>query len=304
MIKVSVVVAVYNHEKYIEQALYSIMAQKTNFDFEVLIGEDCSTDNTRTILKNIEKKCPSNFQFFYRDENYGSEKNFNDLYERMQGEYFIVLEGDDYWTYEYKLQKQFDFLEKHKDYIACSHNVQVVNDKSEVVQMDYQECKDSEYTIEHFRCGLLPGQTASLFIRNYYKNNLIDYSLQKIPFLAGDMRKAFMLVLQGKIYCIQEKWSCYRFVQNSGSSFSATHKKNIKNLENALNFYFEMIKFAKKLHNSQGILAAEELYFLTLASKIKIEKEKDDLKIFIKRFFCCKNKRYIVKYILKKGDIK
>ena len=210
MAKVSIVVAVYNHEKYVEQAIRSILAQKTSFDYEVLIGEDCSTDQSRAVLQELEKECPGNFYFFYREYNYGPQNNFMDLYKRMSGDYFIVLEGDDYWCYEYKLQEQFDFLENNLEYIACAHNTNIVDENSCIINKEYNECKDIEYTIDHFRKGLLPGQTTTLMIRNYYKRPLIDYSLESISFVAGDKRKAFQLVLQGKIYCIQSKWSCYR----------------------------------------------------------------------------------------------
>ena len=109
----SVYVATYNHEKYIERALDSILMQKIDYNMEILVGEDCSTDSTREILKEYEKKHPdSRMQIFYREKNmYGSEcNNSQDLKLRCRGKYMIALEGDDFWTDENKLQRQVEFL--------------------------------------------------------------------------------------------------------------------------------------------------------------------------------------------------
>ena len=91
---VTVVVPVYNHERYIEQAIMSIYNQKTDYKYKVLIGEDKSTDNSREILKKLQKKLPENFIFLYREQNMGIQ-NFYDMYERITTKYYIMLEGSD-----------------------------------------------------------------------------------------------------------------------------------------------------------------------------------------------------------------
>ena len=125
---VSVIVPVYNHEKYIAQTLDSILMQKTKYRYEVWIGEDASTDDTRAVLMEYEKKCPPDFHFLYREKNmHNSEcRNDLDLRLRCKGKYLICLEGDDFWTDENKIEKQIDFLESHPEYIAVSHNCVVV----------------------------------------------------------------------------------------------------------------------------------------------------------------------------------
>lgn len=221
MIDVSIVVAVYNHEKYIKQALDSILMQKTNFNYEVLIGEDCSTDHTREVLRSIEKDLPDNFHIFYRKKNYGPINNFKDLYSRTKGRYFIVLEGDDYWTYQYKLQKEYDYLETHPDYLCVAHNTLVVNDNNQAIPIDYPECKESEYTFNQFMEGLLPGQTTTKLIRNYYRYDIVKNHELDVGNYPGDRRESFLLCVNGKVHCIQQKWSAYRFVVSKGSSYSA-----------------------------------------------------------------------------------
>lgn len=139
--------------------------QKVNFNMEVLIGEDCSTDHTREILKQIEPNLPKYFHIIYRDKNIDKgQYNFDDLHARMKGRYYITLEGDDYWLYENKLQEQFDFLESHKEYLAVAHNVIVVNGENERINKRYPECKKNDYDFNEFMKGILPGQNASISI--------------------------------------------------------------------------------------------------------------------------------------------
>lgn len=193
-VDISIIVAVYNHEKYIEKAIQSILMQKGDYSYEVLIGEDCSTDNTRKVLKKMEPSLPAQFHIFYREKNMGAmgENNFNDLYSRSRGKYYIVLEGDDYWTYEYKLQKQFEFLESHPDYLAVAHNTEVVDENNMPLGWDYPECKHTEYTIYDFRKDLLPGQTTTILMRNYFANDLFDWHLEPSNF-PGDRKKPLYL---------------------------------------------------------------------------------------------------------------
>ena len=220
---ISIIIAVYNHACYIRKAIDSVLMQKTKYSYEVLIGEDCSTDSSREVLKSIEHELPSNFYIFYREHNYGAKRNFEDLYMRMNGKYYIVLEGDDYWTYEYKLQEECDFLEKHPEYLAVAHNTMVVGIDNQPIPFSYPECHKNEYDISDFVKGKLPGQTTTILSRNYYKFRNIDYALDVQGAMPGDRVRAFLLAANGKVYCIQQKWSAYRFVPYTGNSFSATN---------------------------------------------------------------------------------
>lgn len=122
MIKVSVCITTFNVAPYIEKCLESVLKQKTDFNFEILIGDDYSTDNTRTILKNYEKKYPDKIKVVYHNENKGV--NFNDytLITKTQGQYIAWCDGDDCWIDEYKLAKQVEFLDNHKKFSAVFTN--------------------------------------------------------------------------------------------------------------------------------------------------------------------------------------
>jgi len=123
--KVSIICITYNQEKFIQQAMESFIMQKTNFSFEVIIGEDCSTDNTANIIRDFEKKYPTIIRTIYRDKNIGLVDNLIDVLKHAKGEYIALCEGDDFFIDENKIQLQADFLDKHKDYAICFHPVKV-----------------------------------------------------------------------------------------------------------------------------------------------------------------------------------
>ncbi|MHC5860777.1 glycosyltransferase [Nostoc sp.] len=123
--KVSVLMITYNHESYIAQAIESVLMQQVNFEYEIVIGEDCSTDNTRQIIIDYQKNYPELIRLLLPDTNLGMHKNFINTLQACQGQYIAMLEGDDYWTSSEKLQKQVDFLDKNLDFAICFHNVLV-----------------------------------------------------------------------------------------------------------------------------------------------------------------------------------
>ncbi len=120
-VKVSVLMLTYNHEKYIADAIESVVKQKTDFPFELVIGEDFSTDNTANICREYQKKYPDIIKLNANDKNLGLQKNFIQNYNLCSGEYMAICEGDDFWINKHKLQIQADFLDQHKKYSACFH---------------------------------------------------------------------------------------------------------------------------------------------------------------------------------------
>jgi len=115
-ITVSVHMITYNHENFIAQAIESIVMQKTKFIFDLIISDDCSTDNTSQIIKKYKRKYPEIIKPIFRNHNVGSINNFIDTFNYCTGKYIALCEGDDYWIDPYKLQKQVDFLEANPEY--------------------------------------------------------------------------------------------------------------------------------------------------------------------------------------------
>jgi glycosyltransferase involved in cell wall biosynthesis len=121
---VSVCIITYNQEKYIPQAIDSVLAQKINFPIEILIGEDCSTDATRAIVLEYERKYPRVIRAILSQTNLGANKNLAGLLKEAKGRYIALLEGDDFWTSPQKLEKQVGFLEQHPECTVCFHRIE------------------------------------------------------------------------------------------------------------------------------------------------------------------------------------
>lgn len=131
--KVSVSIVTYNHERFIARAIDSVLAQEVNFDYEILIGEDHSSDRTREIVCDYAARYPGRIRLFLHDYpadyvRVNGRRNFVNNLLNVRGEYVALLEGDDWWTSPDKLQKQADFLDRHPECSVCFHNVDVVHE--------------------------------------------------------------------------------------------------------------------------------------------------------------------------------
>jgi glycosyltransferase involved in cell wall biosynthesis len=262
-VMLSIYVTTYNHERYIVRALDSILMQKTQYTYEVFVGEDCSTDGTRQVLKAWEQAHPGVFNIIYREQNMGGSGagNARDLKERCSGKYIICLEGDDFWTDPEKLEKQISFLESHPEYYAVSHRCVVVGEDSLPNGEKYPECKDSEYTLRHFASDILPGQLATVMYRNYMTDADMDRSLILHGAGPGDRNIVFSALCRGRIYCDSAVMSAYRHVTSGGSSFSANHRYRFETEELATRGRME---FARRLGNDEAQMYAEMLYLRNL----------------------------------------
>ncbi len=253
--KVSVVVATYNQEKYIGHTLESIVSQKVNFEYEVLVGDDCSTDGNAAIIKEYAEKYPDIIIPILREKNLGMGGNVADLTMRVTGEYVAFIEGDDYWIDENKLQKQVDFLDSHPDYVACFGLCQIV-DQNEKRQENMEQWsgfmkEGGDYTLEMFQNYVLPGQTATSMYRRVAYGQL----QQKIMNSGIDPRKlidrsqVLCMMAVGKMYNLGEYVSAYRYVldANSGSWSSQNDYYSKKNVLNYLQGMKDMESIAKAL---------------------------------------------------------
>ena len=114
--KASVVVITYNQEAFLAETLNSVLAQQCAFDFEIVVGEDCSTDGTRKICLDYQARYPEKIHLLLHDKNQGLVENYYQALELCRGEYIATVAGDDYWCDPLKLQKQVSFLDSHPDY--------------------------------------------------------------------------------------------------------------------------------------------------------------------------------------------
>lgn len=127
-IQVSVCIVTYNQQEYIVDCLDSLVSQETDFKFEIIVGEDCSTDNTRAVLRQYVDQYPDLIVPIFHQNNVGPSENARQVYEKARGKYIAHVDGDD-MALPGKLQKQFDILEANPQAMICSHNVEgILND--------------------------------------------------------------------------------------------------------------------------------------------------------------------------------
>ncbi len=220
-IKLSVIFITYNHEKYVEKALRSVCEQVTDFEFEVVVGEDCSTDSTREILRKVAAEYPNKVRLLFREKNFGRPTlNVYNTTMECKGEYLAYLEGDDYWSDVHKLQKQVEFLDKHKEYIACTHGCKLIDEAGKEI-LDKEILKvgnlyewNGKFTFEDYKhSGKWPGHYASVVSRNIYINGKFDYTiLHRAHDFVDDAIILLLLLIQGDIYRIDENMSVWRYV--------------------------------------------------------------------------------------------
>lgn len=234
--ELSVIFITYNHAPYVEKALRSVLNQKTDFPFEVVVGEDCSTDGTQEILRKIASEYPEKpaenptdrqVRLYLREENTGGRPTLN-VYEtamRCNGKYIAYLEGDDYWCDENKLQKQVDYLREHPEYIAVTHSNRMIDENDDAIT-DAQVLAigdlykwSGKFTFDDYcHSGKWPGHYASVVSKNVYKNDAMDYTiLYRASNFTDDALINLFLLLQGDIYRMDDVMSVWRYVRKAGA---------------------------------------------------------------------------------------
>ncbi len=133
---VSVCMITYGHEAFIKKAIEGILSQQTSFNFELIIADDCSPDNTELVVNKLlsEHSKADQVTYIRHKENLGMYENFLFALNACNSTYMALCEGDDYWTDPNKLQKQIDFLEANLDYEVCFTNIKVVDANDNLVK--------------------------------------------------------------------------------------------------------------------------------------------------------------------------
>lgn len=227
----------YNHEPYIKECIDGILLQKTTFPVQVLIHEDCSTDNTAEILKEYQSKYPKLIKVFYQPENIYNLSGKEILQKRVVfnswriGKYIALCEGDDFWIDQLKLQKQVNILEVNDDYGLVFSDVNFFFESegktvNKVFQTNFLPLFSSFE--EHL-------ENAGYFAPCTWL--IRQHILPKIDFHVTDMTFVIMLdiMLKSKIYFLQEVTAVYRSRQGSASK-----QKDINNRYKYLKGIFEI----------------------------------------------------------------
>lgn len=229
-IMVSISCITYNQEMYIRDALEGFIKQKTNFNYEVVVHDDASTDKTPEIIREYAKKYPDIIKPIFQEENQyskGVQISKTYVYPVLKGKYIAECEGDDYWIDENKLQKQVDFLESHPDYSACAHSSIILNCKDGTQKVDYEVKEDCTLELQDiFDWKEKRYQSASLMFRAEYMDRPKEFHMRNV----GDLPLGIYLGINGKIFFFKEPMSVYR-AQASGAWSVQYNGESIKKRE-------------------------------------------------------------------------
>ncbi|HEU0252482.1 MAG TPA: glycosyltransferase [Pyrinomonadaceae bacterium] len=213
--RVSILVTTYNQEHLITQAIDSILMQDVNFAYEIVIGEDASTDRTREIVIALGQQHPDKIRVLLRNEEVANRDraiglagkiNYLEALRACRGEYVAILDGDDYFTSPHKLQKQVDFLESHPDCAICFHNVIAIHENGapaeEMCAADQTEISDIE--------ELLWGNFIPACSIMYRREPLVQIPGWFLTARMGDWPLNIFKAQYGKIGYINEVMAAYR----------------------------------------------------------------------------------------------
>lgn len=221
--KVSVSIITYNQEDFIAQAIESVLMQKTNFDFEILIGDDGSSDGTCAIIEQYQAENPDRIRIFHHDRSSvlqltshptGKWNLMNNL-SHATGEYIALLDGDDYWTDPLKLQKQVDFLETHPTYGICFTHTYSVHCNKQGRETERRLVRPpggkATYTVEDLLMRHI-GSTCTAVFRNHLRGGFPEW-FGSSPF--GDWPLYVLSALQGPIGFLEVVTAAHRVYQQS-----------------------------------------------------------------------------------------
>jgi glycosyltransferase involved in cell wall biosynthesis len=269
---VSVEMITYNHAPFIRRAVEGVLSQKTDFPFELVIGEDCSTDGTREIVFDYQKRFPNIIRVVTSESNVGMHENSGRTWRVCRGQYAAFCEGDDYWHDPVKLQRQVDYLESHPDCILVHSNCDLfyVETARRVRNFlpsggDLNDEGAYEELLTRKRNIVTP---TAITRREAHEAALRDNPECSDPkYLLGDMQMWLELSRLGKVKYLPESLATHNMLEES-----ATHSRNPqKELQFALSardlFYHYAAKYDCKPETAKAAKASATLFALGKAWK-------------------------------------
>jgi glycosyltransferase involved in cell wall biosynthesis len=253
MMKISILMITYNHEKFIAQAIESVLIQQANFDYELVIGEDGSSDRTREIALDFQRRYPDKIRVLLTDQNLGMHRNFARTLEACRGQYIALLEGDDYWTSPDKLQKQAEVLDTHPECALCFHQVATLEHEDQQPIVRHKQHKLISNLEDIVRTNFIP--TGSVMFRREFLTTFPDW-FYTAPVVDWPL---FVAVAEhGEIRYLDEVMATYR-IHNGGVWSTQSQAKRTEVLIDtckAINLYLES-RYEKTVNLSLAELYTE-----------------------------------------------
>ncbi len=287
-ITLSVSIITYNHEKFIRKAIDSVLNQKVDCKFEIIIGDDCSSDGTPAILQEYQEKHPEIVQLILHPRRYkeipGRTNNLTNLYA-CRGKYIAMLDGDDYWISTDKLQRQIDFLENNPDFNLCFHNAinfsEEDNFKSYLQSEKYKILESrSVYDQQFIASGSSVMPASSIVFRNNLDSELPEWFRE---IFSADYALTLIVTSNGLAKYFKDIFSAYRINEHN---FSSKYKDTYGQFSNQwkqiliLEKQFKNLDFSKRkgliCYNYSAIFSEKKSYWkmlLYMFNAIRYDKE-------------------------------
>ena len=227
---VSVKMITYNHELYIAQAIEGVLTQETDFPIELVIGEDCSTDRTREIVLEYQRKHPEIIRVIISDKNVGMHKNGQRTQKVCRGKYVAFCEGDDYWHHPLKLQKQVDYLEAHPECGLVHSDItwHVVETGGRIPS--YYNYNKWLHNCDNVMKGMIGFEYGVITCSAVVKRSMIEEIYRTCPFefsekfLMGDKPLWIEIAYRSKVKCIDEPLATHNVLLESASKSKDCNK--------------------------------------------------------------------------------
>ncbi|MEY4703413.1 MAG: hypothetical protein RIR96_1310 [Bacteroidota bacterium] len=262
--KVSVLLLSFNQADLIAAAIEGVINQKTNFSFELLISDDCSSDHSRSIIEDYHKRFPHVIKPFFQQENLGPKNNDYFLFQKSQGEYLCYCEADDFWCNENKLQMQVEFLDGHPDYGLVHGDVNFLFSDSGKFIQSYNKTNNIEVKSGDIYNELLLGNHYIKTMTVCYRKKIMadhyftDDYIRNSNWMMIDLSQWLCIASCSKIHYLKEVLATYRLRSESMSRSKSSLKMHHFHLDIFdIRFHF-MQKYQK--HSEATLARVNEMY--------------------------------------------
>ncbi len=254
-VDVSVCMLTYFHEKYLREAIESVLAQKTHYTYEIVICDDCSKDKTPEIIKEYEDRYPGKIRGHINNENIGIPRNIYQARCMCKGRYIVALSGDDYWIDEEKIEKEASFLDAHREYFVVFNCVELrVDDEKYPFDIwPSKKRRGKKYSIKDYENGNTIA-SHGFMMRNFFlteEGRAYFHKAQEISDIVDDAVDMVLFLKRGPGYVIDEITDAHRVLK---------HEKG-KNNYNTRYSKLEKFRHHIELYNSLDNVFGEEIDF-------------------------------------------
>ena len=269
---VSIIIVTYNQEDYISQAIESVLCQKTEFDYQIIISDDCSKDKTSIICNNFKKNFPNKIILNRNEDNLGLVLNYKIAFQLCTTKYIALLEGDDYWSDEYKLQKQIDILESDSEVGLVHTNCDRLYEDGRI-ESNYKNRKkvkpENGNVFEKIIHTNFVTSITACFRKELF-DKFIDYNfLISVGLTTIDYPLWIELAYRSKFIYLEDSTAVYRVLRNSISNTNEINKKEIYNNNGRKIKHYYVQKYKPKSLSHKQVDFIYDYTILLWAIKLK-----------------------------------